>query len=282
MKKIFITISILGLLFFPTFPKVSNAQTYNSVTFTTDTTINMSGLGINLTVMAGSMVAGITVSTSSISVDLMNNSVFQLRSLNNYGLENTLLTRTDHQPDYSEVILESSISTTVTITPQRENYYLQSVGGISGFSSSGSIEQNVTSTPTSTPTLTPTPSVSPDLFVLPYSNPKNINEMKSNLEVLLKQLDYLRNLLKKQTGLENKPKYNLEEKDLSLKDEGSNVKNLQEMLAWYSDIYPKGIISGYFGSLTQAAVKLFQKKYEINQTGTVGPLTRTKLKEMFK
>jgi len=280
MKKIFILVSILGLLLFPVFQEESNAQTYNSVTFTTDTTINMSGLGVNLTVMAGSMVAGITVSTSSISVDLMKNSVFQLRSSDNYGLENTLLIHTNHQPTYSEVILGSSISTTVTITPQSENY-IQPAGDVSGSLSSG---QNTSPTPTltPTPTITPTPSVSPELFVLPYSNPKNVNEMKSNLEVLLRQLDYLRNLLKQQTGLENKPKYNLEEKNLSFRDEGANVRNLQEMLAWYSDIYPKRIISGYFGPLTQAAVKLFQKKYEISQTGTVGPLTRAKLKEIFK
>jgi len=280
MKKIFILVSILGLLLFPVFQEESNAQTYNSVTFTTDTTINMSGLGVNLTVMAGSMVAGITVSTSSISVDLMKNSVFQLRSSDNYGLENTLFIHTNHQPTYSEVILGSSIFTTVTITPQSENY-IQPAGDVSGSLSSG---QNTSPTPTltPTPTITPTPSVSPELFVLPYSNPKNVNEMKSNLEVLLRQLDYLRNLLKQQTGLENKPKYNLEEKNLSFRDEGANVRNLQEMLAWYSDIYPKGIISGYFGPLTQAAVKLFQKKYEISQTGTVGPLTRAKLKEIFK
>ncbi|HPW34673.1 MAG TPA: peptidoglycan-binding domain-containing protein [Candidatus Paceibacterota bacterium] len=280
MKKIFILVSILGLLLFPVFQEESNAQTYNSVTFTTDTTINMSGLGVNLTVMAGSMVAGMTVSTSSISVDLMKNSVFQLRSSDNYGLENTLFIHTNHQPTYSEVILGSSIFTTVTITPQSENY-IQPAGDVSGSLSSG---QNTSPTPTltPTPTIAPTPSVSPELFVLPYPNPKNINEMKSNLEVLLRQLDYLRNLLKQQTGLENKPKYNLEEKNLSFRDEGANVRNLQEMLAWYSDIYPKGIISGYFGPLTQAAVKLFQKKYEISQTGTVGPLTRAKLKEIFK
>lgn len=44
-----------------------------------------------------------------------------------------------------------------------------------------------------------------------------------------------------------------------------------------ADIYPEGLVTGYFGSLTRAAVVRFQKKYGIIQTGFVGILTRAKI-----
>ena len=58
------------------------------------------------------------------------------------------------------------------------------------------------------------------------------------------------------------------------------VKTLQEFFKQYSDIYPEGIITGYFGPLTEAAVKKFQAKYSIESIGIVGPKTRNKLNEL--
>jgi len=60
---------------------------------------------------------------------------------------------------------------------------------------------------------------------------------------------------------------------------GDNVKLLQTILASDSDVYPEGIISGYFGKLTANAVRHFQKKYGLDQVGFVGPKTLTKLNE---
>jgi len=61
------------------------------------------------------------------------------------------------------------------------------------------------------------------------------------------------------------------------------VRDLQEMLAYCesSDIYPEKIISGYYGSLTEAAVKRFQQKYGISPVGTFGPLTRAKANSLY-
>jgi ABC-type transport system substrate-binding protein len=67
---------------------------------------------------------------------------------------------------------------------------------------------------------------------------------------------------------------------------GTEVEELQKCLAKYSDIYPDGTVSGYFGEKTKAAVIAFQEKYysEIlapynytSGTGSTGPATRTKL-----
>ncbi|MBI3638633.1 peptidoglycan-binding protein [Candidatus Wolfebacteria bacterium] len=62
------------------------------------------------------------------------------------------------------------------------------------------------------------------------------------------------------------------------------VKNLQEFLAQYPDIYPEGLTSGYFGVATEKAIKKFQEKYGIAKSGDtgyglVGPATRAKINE---
>jgi peptidoglycan hydrolase-like protein with peptidoglycan-binding domain len=69
------------------------------------------------------------------------------------------------------------------------------------------------------------------------------------------------------------------------------VKAMQQCLAKDKDVYPQGIASGYFGSLTKQALIKFQEKYgtEIlapygltKGTGIVGSATRQKLNEICK
>ncbi|MDD5433188.1 MAG: peptidoglycan-binding protein [Candidatus Pacebacteria bacterium] len=65
--------------------------------------------------------------------------------------------------------------------------------------------------------------------------------------------------------------------------QNNQVSCLQEFLKQQgSNIYPQGIVSGYFGSLTLEAVIKFQEKYAIPNTGYVGVLTRTKINELLK
>ena len=53
------------------------------------------------------------------------------------------------------------------------------------------------------------------------------------------------------------------------------VKCLQQFLSNLGpEIYPEGLITGYFGPLTQAAVKRYQTSQRIITTGYFGPLTR--------
>jgi len=69
------------------------------------------------------------------------------------------------------------------------------------------------------------------------------------------------------------------------------VSCLQEFLkSQGSEIYPEGLVTGYFGSLTQAAVIRFQEKYKneiliplgLNQgTGFVGPSTLSKINQLL-
>lgn len=54
---------------------------------------------------------------------------------------------------------------------------------------------------------------------------------------------------------------------------GSDVTSLQTFLAGNSSIYPEGIVSGYFGSLTASAVSRFQSANGLSAVGRVGPQT---------
>ncbi len=62
---------------------------------------------------------------------------------------------------------------------------------------------------------------------------------------------------------------------------GGDVVALQDFLKSLPEIYPEGLVTGYFGKATEAAVKRFQKKYAFEQVGIVGPKTREKLNILF-
>ncbi|MFH0859479.1 MAG: peptidoglycan-binding protein [Patescibacteria group bacterium] len=62
---------------------------------------------------------------------------------------------------------------------------------------------------------------------------------------------------------------------------GEDVKLLQEILATDPDIYPEGLVTGYFGNLTKNAVKRFQKIAGLEQVGNVGPKTVAKINELL-
>lgn len=62
-------------------------------------------------------------------------------------------------------------------------------------------------------------------------------------------------------------------RQLELGMSGTDVSSLQSFLAKDSSIYPEGLVTGYFGALTQKAVSAFQSKNEIEVVGRVGPIT---------
>ena len=61
-----------------------------------------------------------------------------------------------------------------------------------------------------------------------------------------------------------------------------DVKLLQTTLAADPEVYPEGLITGFYGKLTTKAVRLFQKKHNLEQVGNVGPKTLAKLNEKLK
>lgn len=70
--------------------------------------------------------------------------------------------------------------------------------------------------------------------------------------------------------------------DLARGSEGNEVKELQQLLKGYGDIYPEGLVTGIYGPLTEAAVKRLQKENGISETGTVDAATRQVLNALAK
>ncbi|MDO8467091.1 MAG: peptidoglycan-binding domain-containing protein [bacterium] len=75
-----------------------------------------------------------------------------------------------------------------------------------------------------------------------------------------------------------------ESTDFSLKfgigASGNRVTSLQKFLSQFPEIYPEGLVTGYFGSLTEKAVKRFQNREDIEEAGVVGPETLQRLSEL--
>lgn len=69
-------------------------------------------------------------------------------------------------------------------------------------------------------------------------------------------------------------------KDLYKGLSDDEVKKLQGFLKQYAEVYPEGLVTGYYGPLTEKAVKKFQEQHDIPVTGLVGPATREKIKEL--
>lgn len=62
-------------------------------------------------------------------------------------------------------------------------------------------------------------------------------------------------------------------RQLDLGMTGSDVSMLQSFLATDVSLYPEGLVTGYYGSLTAAAVARFQTRNDLASVGRVGPLT---------
>ncbi len=68
---------------------------------------------------------------------------------------------------------------------------------------------------------------------------------------------------------------------LSLGESNADVTSLQSYLATMTNVYPAGLVTGYYGSMTAAAVSRFQALYGITVTGNVGPETRDKINSLI-
>lgn len=64
-------------------------------------------------------------------------------------------------------------------------------------------------------------------------------------------------------------------------ERSENVSRLQAFLATNPSVYPEGLVTGYYGPLTIAAVERFQRLYGIDAVGRVGPLTLAKINSLI-
>jgi hypothetical protein len=122
---------------------------------------------------------------------------------------------------------------------------------------------------------------------LPYPEPTTLEEAVADLVYLQGILHHLQDQLRELTGLEAVYVFN---QDLYYGMSNDSVRNLQTVLETDSTVYPEGLVTGYFGPLTEAAVVRFQEKYREDiltplglsaGTGYVGSSTRAKLNALF-
>ena len=62
-------------------------------------------------------------------------------------------------------------------------------------------------------------------------------------------------------------------RQLDLKATGDDVSAVQTYLAKDSSLYPQGLVTGYFGSMTASAVSKYQTRNGLASVGRVGPQT---------
>ncbi len=98
-----------------------------------------------------------------------------------------------------------------------------------------------------------------------------------NLEALMKQIQALQEQIKALKG-------EVETLRSGLKQGSSDgdVKKIQELLATDQSIYPEGLTTGFFGERTKEAVKRFQKRHGLPETGEIDEATKKLMQEYFK
>ena len=71
-------------------------------------------------------------------------------------------------------------------------------------------------------------------------------------------------------------------KNLSLGMSDPEVEKLQTLFIEFPEIYPEGLVTGFFGNLTQRALVRFQKTRGLETIGFVGPKTRMELNNLYE
>lgn len=268
---------------------------YNDVNLSSGTTIRttVSSATVDLTVTSG-VIQSLTVESGSMDVTLASGSSIDITSTDKknftYNLGN--VTSSFECGSSSSVLhlglAQGQSAETVTITPQSTTCVAAGSGSGGGSSSSGSSTTSTTSTTsstssassssssasssssssstssatpsTTTTTTTATPSTTSTTAAV--STPVTIAAVTTPPVVI------------------SIPAVALSA-ELDPGERSDDVRTLQTLLASDSTIYPEGIISGYYGPKTTAAVKKFQAKYGLPQVGRVGPATMAKMNEVL-
>lgn len=68
---------------------------------------------------------------------------------------------------------------------------------------------------------------------------------------------------------------------LQIGSESANVTSLQQFLRSNVNIYPAGLVTGFFGPLTAAAVTQYQLSYNIGVDGIAGPVTQNNVNNVI-
>lgn len=133
-----------------------------------------------------------------------------------------------------------------------------------------------------TPVLAQTTSSTSTVQELVQSLQQQITNLKAQLGALNTQLESLRQAQGEVKDTTKGIKETLKLiRQLRVGMTGEDISLLQQTLATDPEIYPEGLITGYFGPLTEKAVKRFQKLANLEQVGAIGPKTLSKINELL-
>ncbi|OIO46251.1 hypothetical protein COX24_02680 [bacterium (Candidatus Gribaldobacteria) CG23_combo_of_CG06-09_8_20_14_all_37_87_8] len=283
MKKQYI-FPILLLLVVLALP-VRGQAAYNTVTFDADTDLYFTGVPATITVSSGSMVADLEVKPSTLNLSMESGSTITLTSSDKLIMTSNLDVDTVCGSSASTLTITSAttqgVSVDITANSCQTGAAVVTTGGSGGGGGS--------STPPPSTTKTPAPETTPAEKSISQMTTAEVTAKIAEITQLIAQLQtQLIQMLggSAMSGISGV----LPEINLKTGSTGEAVKLLQTWLAKDAEIYPEGIISGYFGPLTKTAVIRFQEKYKAevldpwnftNGTGIVGPTTRAKLSELF-
>ncbi len=117
-----------------------------------------------------------------------------------------------------------------------------------------------------------------------------IESLRQQIETLRVQMLELQSQLRVASGGQEEAQEVKEElkstiriaRHLEVGARGEDVTLLQELLASDPEVYPEGLVTGYYGPLTYGAVKNFQKKMGVEEVGVVGPKTMSKINQLLE
>ena len=131
-----------------------------------------------------------------------------------------------------------------------------------------------------------TPAISSAQDATSTEEVNTIVQLQAQIQQLLAQIQQIKDQISQLQGQQGTLQQQvqalrLEARQLREGLSGEDVKLLQETLATDPSIYPQGLITGFFGPLTKAAVLKFQAKFGIDQIGEVGPQTRARINQLL-
>ena len=110
----------------------------------------------------------------------------------------------------------------------------------------------------------------------------DITALLATIQQLMERVQELQDQLNAMRGEVQEVRTELREEIRTSLREGMSseeVRRLQQLLASDSEIYPEGLVTGYFGGLTRQALMRLQQRHRLVATGEVDEVTREVLNE---
>ncbi|MEK7480599.1 MAG: peptidoglycan-binding domain-containing protein [Patescibacteria group bacterium] len=236
------------------------------------------GTARNVTIRAGSTFQMLTINDSNFAFNLLSGEEINLDQGDAYIFEADITTTTVVLACQGDTNATARITKVGTTTISLRSTKCASTGGGGGTQSTTPppAPPAPAPAPSTTPSPAPAPSTTPAPSPAPSTTPSPAPSTKPSPAPSAAPATTL-----------PPPVSSVFKRGLAIGMSNADVKRLQTLLATDSAIYPEGIMSGYFGPLTKAAVARFQMKHGLVSSasdagyGYVGPKTRKKLQEVY-